>query len=587
MNRDQLKTILWLRWRLTRNQWARGGGIGGVVAAIVAIAMVVLSISSLIVSVSAGLLVPPDTSPNVLMGIWLGLTAAFLFIWLIGLISELQRSESIDLQQLMHLPVALGQIFLINYAASHLAMSIAIVVPAIVGLSIGLAISRGPAMLLMLPLGLGMVFMITAWTYCLRGWLATLMSNPRRRRAVIMGVTAAFIVIAQAPNIYFSVIRREDKTTRAQRRAETPEQRAARQRIEAAEFDELAKWQVAIPPLWVPVGAKALADGRVLPSLFGTFGVITIGALGLRRAYRSTLRFYHGESGGKASARDSAKRAAAVARASGPVKEGVAFLERSLPGVPEQAAAVALATFRSMLRAPEVKMQWGTSFVVTLLVGAPLLFRAGSSLPEAAKPFVATGVVVFSMFLLVGFVANQFGFDRDAFRAYVLSPADRRLVLIGKNLAAFPAAAVSSALLVTIVTIWLRLSPLVFLAALLQLLVGLSLAAMVGNLLSILVPYRVQPGSMKPTKMPGLAMLVLVVSQMSLPLALMPAFVPPLAGYLSQRAGGPPAAIVNLLLSLVLALVTAFAYRQTLRPLGRLLSRRETKILATVSVDVE
>jgi hypothetical protein len=442
-------------------------------------------------------------------------------------------------------------------------------------------------MLLMLPLSLGMVFMITAWTYCLRGWLATLMSNPRRRRAVIMGVTAAFIVIVQAPNLYFSVIRREDRATRAQRRSETPEQRAARQATEAAEFARLAKAQIAIPPLWVPVGAKALAEGRVLPALFGTFGVIAIGALGLRRAYRSTLRFYQGETGGKASARAPAKRAPAAAGTTGPVREGVAFLERQLPGVPEQAAAVALATLRSMLRAPEVKMQWGTSFVVTLLVGAPLLFRAGSSLPEAAKPFVATGVVVFSMFLLVGFVANQFGFDRDGFRAYVLSPADRRLVLIGKNLAALPAAAASSILLVTIVTIWLRLSPLVFVAALLQLTVGLFLAAMVGNLLSILVPYRIQPGSMKPTKLPGLAMLVLVVSQMSLPLALTPAFVPPLAGYLSQRFGGPPAAIVNLTLSLVMALGTAFAYRQTLAPLGRLLSRRETKILATVSVDVE
>jgi hypothetical protein len=92
---------------------------------------------------------------------------------------------------------------------------------------------------------------------------------------------------------------------------------------------------------------------------------------------------------------------------------------------------------------------------------------------------------------------------------------------------------------------------------------------------------------MKPTKMPGLAMLVLVVSQMSLPLALTPAFLPPLAGYLSQRFGGPPASIVNVTLSLVMALATAFAYRQTLPPLGRLLSRRETKILATVSVDVE
>ena len=32
MNREQLKTILWLRWRLTRNQWQRAGGFGAVMA---------------------------------------------------------------------------------------------------------------------------------------------------------------------------------------------------------------------------------------------------------------------------------------------------------------------------------------------------------------------------------------------------------------------------------------------------------------------------------------------------------------------------------------------------------------------------
>jgi hypothetical protein len=115
----------------------------------------------------------------------------------------------------------------------------------------------------------------------------------------------------------------------------------------------------------------------------------------------------------------------------------------------------------------------------------------------------------------------------------------------------------------------------------------LFIAGVGGNLLSILVPYRIQPGSMKPTKMPALAMLMLVVSQLAFPLALTPAFIPPLAGFLWARAGGPPAALVNLVLSLALALVMAVIYWQTLGPIGRLLHRRETKILDTVSVEVE
>jgi ABC-2 type transport system permease protein len=358
-----------------------------------------------------------------------------------------------------------------------------------------------------------------------------------------------------------------------------------------------------VPPLWVPVGAQALAEGRVLPALLGILGVAGIGAIGLRRAYTSTLRFYHGETGGKASA---SRRAAASTpgpagvagaapgigrhertRGGTAARDRTAFLERRLPRVPEQAAAVALATFQSMLRAPEIKMQWGSSFLVTLLIGAPLLFRSSADLPAAAGPFITTGVVVFSMFLMIGFVGNQFGFDRDGFRALVLSPAERWQILLGKNLAVFPAAAASAVILVLVITIWLRLSPLVFLASLCQLAVGVLGASMAGNLMSILVPYRIQPGSMKPTKMPGLAMLLLMVSQLSLPLALTPAFVPPLAGLLLERFGFARADVINVLLSLLLAAAAALAYWKSLGPTGRLLQRRETKILQTVSATVE
>ena len=68
-----------------------------------------------------------------------------------------------------------------------------------------------------------MVFMITAWTYCLRGWLATMMSNPRRRRTVIMGITFAFILLSQGPNLYFNVLQQHGQTAVASRN----QQRAA------------------------------------------------------------------------------------------------------------------------------------------------------------------------------------------------------------------------------------------------------------------------------------------------------------------------------------------------------------------------
>ena len=143
------------------------------------------------------------------------------------------------------------------------------------------------------------------------------------------------------------------------------------------------------------------------------------------------------------------------------------------------------------------------------------------------------------------------------------------------------------AILLTLSSVWLHLPLLVFVAALFQLAALLLLAGLAGNVLSILVPYRIQPGSMKPTKMPGLAMLVMILCQMLFPVAMAPAFAPPLAELLWRLAGWPDVVPVNLVLSVLLAALAAVAYWQTLGPLGRLLQRRETKILGVVTVEVE
>ena len=136
-------------------------------------------------------------------------------------------------------------------------------------------------MILLIPLALSMVFMITAWTYCLRGWLATLMSNPRRRRTVIMCISLAFVLLAQGPNLYFNVFQRRN-FSRPHRKPQSGN--SARNTNAEAETDRLTNcWPCRgfMPPLWVPVGAQALAEGNPLPALLGTLGCAGIAALGL------------------------------------------------------------------------------------------------------------------------------------------------------------------------------------------------------------------------------------------------------------------------------------------------------------------
>jgi hypothetical protein len=115
----------------------------------------------------------------------------------------------------------------------------------------------------------------------------------------------------------------------------------------------------------------------------------------------------------------------------------------------------------------------------------------------------------------------------------------------------------------------------------------LLMAGVAGNLISILVPYRIQPGTMKPTKMPGLTMLVLMFGQMLFPAAMAPVFAGPLLEWFWRRSDLPDSVPVNLIISALLCGVTAIIYWRTLAPLGRLLQRRETKILGVITVEVE
>ena len=61
--------------------------------------------------------------------------------------------------------------------------------------------SRGCCCCPSLPSLAAFLLMVTALTYQFQGWLASLMSNPRRRRTVIVATTAIFVLIAQLPNL--------------------------------------------------------------------------------------------------------------------------------------------------------------------------------------------------------------------------------------------------------------------------------------------------------------------------------------------------------------------------------------------------
>ena len=585
MNWSQFRTILWLRWRLTSNFVQRSGTLGTVLTVLIVIVGLALAWGGGMAGLFLGARVIARQPAETIMFIWDGLTLGFLFVWVIGLMAELQRSESLDLPRLMHLPVSLRQVFVFNYLASHVTLSLIVALPTMLGLALGLVWGRSPLFLLLALLVLGFIFMVTAWTYCLRGWLATLMANQRRRRTIIMAMAMTILLLSQLPNLYFSMRYKPDPPTSAGRTKE--ETLAAMQERAAAgvrlrtRFIDAHKF---IPLLWLPDGAWHLLGGRPLAAGLELAGCVALGVLGLRRAYRTTLRYYHGET----NARRAPAAIAAPGIASVPVPARVSrFMEARLRGVPEQAAALGLATLRSMSRAPEVKMALGMPLVMTVVMGLFFFGRTGANLPEAAKPFIATSVIGFVTYLLFQFYGNQFGYDRDGFRALVLMPADRRLILLGKNLAIAPLTFGTGVIILGIATVLLRLPLLAFGAGVFQLLTMLCVLSIVGDYLSIIAPYRIQAGSMKAAKLPAKTVLLMVLGTFLMPVILLPAYLAPLAELVWRLGDGPAFVPVNLVCSAGIAGVALLAYRMALYPLGRLLRAREIEVLNIVTTEME
>jgi len=566
---------------LTRNQWSRSQ-FNAVLIMIVAVALLVLSVVSGVAGVLIGFFVLAERSPTRLLLAWDLFFGAFLFAWMIGMISEIQRSETIDISRMLHLPISLRDIFLVNYIASHMTISIILFLPLVLGLSLGLMLAGQWLMIWMFPLVLGLVFMITAWTYCLRGWLATLMVNKRRRRAIIAVVTFSFIVIVQVPNI-ISTFAHERKKHRPDTVKSAPlDEQAARQPVSRSRRpipNAVLLAHKVVPFLWVGNGAMSLAGGNALPAVLSAAGAFCIGGLGLRRAYRTTIRFYQGHTVvGRSKQKPKARKVHSVRKN---------FLEKQLPGIPDEAAALALAFFRSLMRAPEVKMALATNFIMLLLFGTMFFARRISSLSDNLKLFVASGPIVFTLLGMSHLMFNQFGFDRGGFRQLVLLPVPRRHILLGKNLAFLPIAVGFGLTFLVLVKIILHISFTIVLAAGLQLLATFMLLSIVGNLISVLVPYRISPGSMKRTKTSAMTSFLIFISRLLFPVAMVPMFLPPATGLLMSRLGWLPAGPVILLSSMVLLGLLTFFYRLSLPGLGDLLLKREKQILKVVTEKVE
>jgi hypothetical protein len=609
VNPQHLLTFLWLRWRLLLNQLRRGGIANAVILGVLAFFGACFAAGVFAGLFLVGIFVLADVSPAVLMYVWDGLAAAFLFMWATGLVTELQRSEVLSLDKFLHLPVSLKGAFLINYLSSLFSLTLLFFLPAMLALALALVIVRGPALLWQFPLVAAFLFMVTAVTYQFQGWLASLMANKRRRRTVMVVVTMVFVLLANLPNLV-NILRPWEGP--GLDNAELREERAAAMRdltsgkIDGAEYqrrvaeidkrEEEATKQtlhrieapvrlanLALPPGWLPLGVEGAADGRVLPPLLGLLGMTAVGGLSLWRSYRTTVRLYTGQF----SAKKREAPAVAAAPAAGKAAAATAgLMEKELPWLSERVAAIALCGFRSLTRAPEAKLMLLSPVILVVIMGS-LYLRHGAAMPEMARPLVAFGAILTMLLTSVQVSANLFGFDRGGFRVYVLSAAPRRDILVGKNLAFLPFALGLSVIAVGLVEAVQRLR-VEHLLALLPMFFCMYLPhCLLGNWLSILAPMPIRAGSFKPANPRALPVLLHIVAAFLSPFILAPALAPLAIEFVLQEFGWDARIPVFLVLSLVECAAMVGLYRIVVAWQGDLLQARERKILEAVTTRSE
>jgi ABC-2 type transport system permease protein len=559
-----LKAFLWLRVRLLRNQWRRAGPVNAVLMGLIAGGAAATAGPVFVATLALGAYLVPRTQPIHLLYAWDALVAVFLFFWMIGLVADLQRNEPLSLSKFLHLPVSANGAFLINYLASLVRLSLVVFVPIMLGLALAQVLVEGAARLVVPALLAAFLLMVTALTYQFQGWLGALVSNPRRRRTVMVVVSGAFVLVCQLPNLanFYTPWGVQGHTEQADREAATRLATVARTA------------NALVPAGWLPLGATAAAEGRFAPAALGLLGMTVIGAGSLWRAYRATVRTYQGQA---------TARRARVPRTVEARPPGALPLGSRLPGLSEPAAAVALGGLRTLARAPEAK--------VALLMPLMMLFAFGSmivrqrhAIPQEARPLLAISAMVLVLFGMLPFMCNQFGFDRDGFRVFVLGPTPRRDILLGKNVAY---GGVTLAAAVVLLAIVQALCPLRFdhvLAMAPQYVSMFLVFCLLMNLMSIYTPLPVAAGALKT----GSPKLTTVLLQLLMFMVVFPisqsVTVLPLAAEAALRALGWGAGVpIYLLLALLECAALAALYALSLRWLGDLLQGREQAILEVVT----
>ena len=245
-------------------------------------------------------------------------------------------------------------------------------------------------------------------------------------------------------------------------------------------------------------------------------------------------------------------------------------------------SAIVEKDLRYVMRNAQVRMMtvMPLILIVVRIMNRRRFDRAGSGSSTFATDFfkygeglMATGGMLYVFLILAGLFCNQFAFERGGMRMIVLSPVDRKTILLGKNIAISTVALIFSAGLLTVNQLVFRditLGALLFVV--LSFLTFVPLMSVMGNWLSVRFPKRMKFG--KRLNVSGVVGLLLI--PMIVVLAL-PPLAATAAGYVAQSL------LIEYATLAVLAVLAIGFYLLLLKTQGESLRQRELEILEAVN----
>jgi hypothetical protein len=568
--RGQLWALLVLKFALLRHTWTRGKTASTLLSGLMLCVMFAISLGVSVGMVYLGRIVAQERAQLVLVASDV-FVAAILFFWLFGLLIEIQRSDIIDFKKMLYFPISLGMVFLLNFVASLFSPGLLLTMLPLLGWVIGMSLVGGLGVLLTgVPLVIAFFLMLGAWGYFIRGWLAMLMENKRRRRLILTILPLCFVFMGQLPNLLnYSWMRVRGNE-------------AARNYVAHLSPEQTGQWVTAankaVPPGWLPYGLLAGLNGDPVHALAAVGGMGACAGIGLLFGYRATLRHYAGV--GRPEKR--------VKRVENNVRPGAPWTARSFPGLDDDSSACVWAAFLSLIRHPQVRVAVLSPLAVGILLvvmfqvnpstGSNSLFKHGMPL------FFYLGWPFFSFSMIY---LNPFGLERDSFLGMILLPTPRWKYLLARNLALFPfVGAIAAVFLAAGLAFndigWAEtLQTMVFVFQ-------FHLAwCVLGNFTGPYCVFRFQRDAMRaPTNRPIVLLMGLVSFAVTGLLCAMVAACRMLDALLGLPEGvyGIPTGVPA---SILILLATAVLYWLSLTPAGDLLLSREQKMFATLTKDRE